>query len=204
MTMSQYKLQKCAKGYSVVCGWDRPLQTFFVQIRKSHQLIVWKGTNHRELPNLSDLRALLVGIAQIPPDIASALESEKIGGGAWKEKVFDKTEVVAVLSEAREAKSILQVVTKIHENLQCKQEDRKISTVEGIMLELLELSVADKRIGEDRDPFGEENRDYVRNLGERANRLGGMETMQNMYYCMYPQDRRDLERAWHSIGDWLS
>jgi hypothetical protein len=202
--MSLYKLQKCAKGYSVVCGWDRPLQTFFVQIRKLDQLIIWKGTNHGELPNLSDVRSLLVGIAQIPPELASTLESEKAGERTWTAKVFDKSEVVAVLSEAREAKAILLAVAKIHEQLKSKHRDRKISTVEGIMLELLELSVADKRVGEDRDPFGEENRDYVRNLGERANRLGGMETMQNMYYCMYPQDRRDLERAWHGIGDWLS
>jgi hypothetical protein len=202
--MSQYILPNCAKGYSVVCGWDRPLQTFFVQIRKLDQMIIWKGTNHGELPNLSDVRSLLVGIAQISPDLASALESEKAGERTWTAKVFDKSEVVAVLSEAREAKAILLAVAKIHENLQCKQKDRKISTVERIMLELLELSVADKRVGEDRDPFGEENREYTRNLGERANRAGGMETMQNMYYCMYPQDRRDLERAWNGIGDWLS
>jgi hypothetical protein len=202
--MSQYKLQKCAKGYSVVCGWDRPLQTFFVQIRKSHQLIVWKGTGYGELKTLSDLRSLLVGIAQIPPDLASNLESEKIGAGSWTAKVFDKSEVVAVLSEDREAKAIQLAVTKIHENLKYKQRERKISTVEGIMLELLELSVADKRVGEERDPFSGENHGYTRNLGERANRAGGMETMQNIYYCMYPQDRRDLERVWHGIGDWLS
>jgi hypothetical protein len=79
-----------------------------------------------------------------------------------------------VISEVREAKAVLLAVTKIHEQLKSKQIDRKISTVEGIMLELLELNVADKRVGEDRDPFGEENRDYTRNLGERANRLGGM------------------------------
>jgi hypothetical protein len=202
--MSQYKLPNCAKGYSVVCGWDRPLQTFFVQIRKLDQMIIWKGTNHGELPNLSDLRGLLVGIAQIPPELASKLESEKAGERTWTAKVFDKSEVVAVLSEDREAKAIQLAVTKIHENLKYKQRERKISTVEGIMLELLELSVADKSIGEERDPFGRENREYTRNLGERANRAGGMETMQNIYYCMYPQDRRDLERAWHGIGDWLS
>jgi hypothetical protein len=55
---------------------------------------MWRGTSHGELPNLSDLRSLLVGVAQIPPELESKLESEKAGEGDWTAKVFDSVELV--------------------------------------------------------------------------------------------------------------
>jgi hypothetical protein len=133
------------------------------------------------------------------------LNTYKHAASSWTAKVFNKEDIVAVLLAARETKNAEhQTILALHERLKSKQRENTISTAEVIILELLELCDADRRVGENRDPFGEGNRDYTHNLGEQANRLGGMEMMQNIFYCVYPQDRRDLERVWNGIGDWLS
>jgi hypothetical protein len=203
--MSRYKLRNCTSGYSVVCGWDSPLQTFFVQVEKPDGTEIWRGMEFGEIREVSELQKILEGVATIPVELAERLQFEKNAASGWTAKVFNKEDIVAVLLAARETKNAEhQTVIALHEKLKSKQRDKAISTAEGIILELLELCDADKRVGENRDPFGENNRGYTRNLGEQANRLGGMEMMQNIYYCIYPQDRRDLERVWNGIGDWLS
>jgi hypothetical protein len=192
--MSRYKLRNCTSGYSVVCGWDSPLQTFFVQVEKPDGTEIWRGMEFGEIREVSELQKILEGIATIPVELAEQLQFEKNAASSWTAKVFNKEDIVPVLLAARETKNAEhQTILALHEKLKGKQKDETISAAEGIILELLELCDADKRVGENRDPFGEGNRDY-----------GGMEMMQNIYYCIYPQDRRDLECVWNGIGDWLS
>ena len=62
---------------------------------------------------------------------------------------------------------------------------------------------------EERNVYLGENKKRVRELGEALNKLGGFNTMLSIYNALqamggHPVDLRELECAWHEVGEWLS
>ncbi len=75
-----------------------------------------------------------------------------------------------------------------------------------IWRQLMLMSLTDDRLPHDdyRSPFLEKNREKVRELGESLNKIGGFPLMVKMCESMPLWDQRELECAWHGIGDWLA
>lgn len=86
--MSRYDLQPLKEFpaiLSVTIGWDRPLQTFFIQIFEQQPedpepvLIIWEGTDYHALPDAEKVIDLAAKYAIIPEDLADklALDQDK-------------------------------------------------------------------------------------------------------------------------------
>lgn len=72
-------------GVSVAIGWDRPLDTFYVQVSRpdpedegERETIVWEGTCPRELPTAAAAIAVAAPYAELPADLASTLETDRL------------------------------------------------------------------------------------------------------------------------------
>lgn len=84
--MSRHTLVGKDHNHEVVVGWDRPLESFFVQVYDKSkagtdgELIVWKGTSYRELPDIDDVRRIAGRYAEITADTASTLYGDKDEG----------------------------------------------------------------------------------------------------------------------------
>jgi hypothetical protein len=70
--------------YEVVVGWDRPLQTYFVQVfdvRRSEDderpLELWEGTEFQQIPSAYQLVELVRPWAEIPEATLDELEQER-------------------------------------------------------------------------------------------------------------------------------
>jgi hypothetical protein len=57
---------------------------------------------------------------------------------------------------------------------------------------------------EDRAVYLGENKPRVREIGEKLNKLGGYNLMLWVAYQVPQHDQRELECAWHGIGEWES
>lgn len=86
--MSRRKLQPRATRpeiTSIVIGWDRPLQSFFVQIHEQQPqdlepvIIVWEGTSYGAIPTPHGAIAIVEPYAEIPPTLATDLDADKTG-----------------------------------------------------------------------------------------------------------------------------
>lgn len=89
--MSRYELVPLADhpdAGPVVVGWDRPLQTFYVQVRArgdadsdpdEEGLLVWRGTMPGELPTAAEAVALASRYAAIPAKLSETLEIDRLG-----------------------------------------------------------------------------------------------------------------------------
>lgn len=67
---------------SASIGWDRPLQTFFVQVRRikdgEEDCFLWEGTDYRALPTASDAIRLIEPFCTIPADLGQCLEIDRL------------------------------------------------------------------------------------------------------------------------------
>ena len=79
--MSRHELNPLASRAdikSVVVGWDRPLDTFFVQVRSTRdRLLVWKGAFPGEIPTATAAIALVRPYATVPADLQQRLEADR-------------------------------------------------------------------------------------------------------------------------------
>lgn len=75
--------------------------------------------------------------------------------------------------------------------------------IDSIVSELCSLCASDSRDGEDRSPFLESNRPFTRELGEKANQIGGYQAMLYVYQRVPRRDQLELQYAWDGIGNWL-
>jgi hypothetical protein len=78
--------------------------------------------------------------------------------------------------------------------------------VPNLLAELQSMS-RDCRIplhSEDRVVYLGENKPRVREIGEKLNKLGGYDLMLWVAYQVPQHDQRELECAWHEIGEWQS
>ena len=64
-------------------GWDRPLNTFYVQIYEQRgdvdEATIWIGTDFAELPHPSDAIAILKPHCDIPNGLSAKLEIDRMG-----------------------------------------------------------------------------------------------------------------------------
>lgn len=72
-------------GVSVAIGWDRPLDTFYVQVSRPDpeeqgelETFVWEGTSPRELPTAAAAIAVAAPHAELPADLATTLETDRM------------------------------------------------------------------------------------------------------------------------------
>jgi len=72
-------------GTTVAIGWDRPLQTFFVQVTKPDPtdedetvMVVWSGTDRAELPTAADALAIAASYADLPETLGATLETDRL------------------------------------------------------------------------------------------------------------------------------
>jgi len=70
---------------TIAIGWDRPLETFFVQVLGPHptlegeeEVLFWKGTDIRELPTAADALAAARPWALLPADLGATLETDRM------------------------------------------------------------------------------------------------------------------------------
>ena len=84
--MSRYELKPKADISCVikaVVGWDRPLQTFFAQVfirteaePEEGEATIWVGTEPGEILTAAAAIAVVAPHAEIPGDLAEALEAD--------------------------------------------------------------------------------------------------------------------------------
>ncbi|WP_054947606.1 hypothetical protein [Novosphingobium sp. KN65.2] len=82
--MSRYELQtRRGSGASLASiGWDRPLQTYFVQVHRVEDdeeiAFIKQGTVFQELPNPADALRLIEPYCDAPDDLAKRLEIDRL------------------------------------------------------------------------------------------------------------------------------
>jgi len=83
--MSRHVLPGKGVASSVAIGWDRPLETFFVQVMQPHPRIdgeegtyIWKGTSHGELPSAAAAIEIARPFADLPADLGATLETDRL------------------------------------------------------------------------------------------------------------------------------
>ena len=69
----------------VAIGWDRPLQTFFVQVFRPHptrkgedSAFIWKGTDLREITIAAKAIEIARPWSHLPDDLAMTLETDRL------------------------------------------------------------------------------------------------------------------------------
>ncbi len=78
-------------GTTVTIGWDRPLETFFVQVLRPHstlegeeETVEWQGTDPGELPTAGAAIAIAASHAELPADLNMTLETDRLKTlGRW-------------------------------------------------------------------------------------------------------------------------
>lgn len=85
--MSRYLLDPLATADTITAaaiGWDRPLESFFVQVFAGvdsdgeDNVILWTGTSPGELPTAAAAIALVQPYAAIPEDLNARLETDRL------------------------------------------------------------------------------------------------------------------------------
>lgn len=72
-------------GVTVAIGWDRPFQSFFVQVVGPHptmvgeeQMLVWAGTEVGELTTAAAAIAIAARYAVLPDTLGATLETDRL------------------------------------------------------------------------------------------------------------------------------
>lgn len=85
MSRHQVPLREDIDATSAWVGWDRPLQTFFVQVFKDHPTepgeeteLLWVGSSEKELPRPVDALLLLEPYCIIPDELPATLEIDRM------------------------------------------------------------------------------------------------------------------------------
>ena len=83
--MSRHVFTGLRTATTVAIGWDRPLETFFVQVLAPHpelegedEILFWRGTDLRELPTAADAIAAARPWAMLPADLNATLETDHL------------------------------------------------------------------------------------------------------------------------------
>lgn len=93
--MPRYELRGREPHWSVVVGWDNPLQTYFAQFwddrlngvgeENGEEPVLWVGCYYAEVPTVSDLQHWLGEYVEIPPDIREQLRQDRAASPAGVE-----------------------------------------------------------------------------------------------------------------------
>ena len=83
--MSRHVFTGLQQENTVAIGWDRPLETFFVQVMRpdpqmegEDEILFWKGTDLRELPTAADAIAAARPWAILPAELGATLETDRM------------------------------------------------------------------------------------------------------------------------------
>lgn len=85
--MSRYSLKplpNCAELFEVAVGWNPGLDTFFITvfgtlgIQREPDVRLWRGNTWRDLVVVQELVAIAVQYAEVPADLATKLEVDRI------------------------------------------------------------------------------------------------------------------------------
>ncbi len=82
--MSRYDIPTRDPGLSAAVGWDNPLQPFFAQVLRPEKadddddnVLLWVGAAPREVITVDDLARHLAPFADLAPQIAEQLRSDR-------------------------------------------------------------------------------------------------------------------------------
>ena len=85
ITVSRHTFPGKAGATDVSIGWDRPLQTFFVQVFRldpemegEETAFIWEGTAPGELKTAGAAIAIAAPYADLPADLAAILETDRL------------------------------------------------------------------------------------------------------------------------------
>ena len=83
--MSRHQFPGLDGASTVFIGWDRPMQTFFVQVLRPHphlageeETVAWHGTAIGELANAREAVTIASRRASLPSDLAIRLETDRL------------------------------------------------------------------------------------------------------------------------------
>ncbi|AOR80848.1 hypothetical protein QUC32_29260 (plasmid) [Novosphingobium resinovorum] len=80
--MSRYDFSGRLDGVSVSIGWDRPLGTFFVQVKQTGDaddaVLLWLGTYPGEISSAAEAIRFATDHAELPADLGSILETDRL------------------------------------------------------------------------------------------------------------------------------
>lgn len=83
--MSRHDFPGKAGATRVSIGWDRPLQTFFVQAfgpdpdePEEETALVWEGTSPGDLPTAATAIRIAAIYADLPADLGGTLETDRL------------------------------------------------------------------------------------------------------------------------------
>ena len=83
--MSRHQFPGLDGASTVFIGWDRPMQTFFVQVLRPHphlageeETVAWHGTAIGELANAREAVTIASRWARLPSDLAIRLETDRL------------------------------------------------------------------------------------------------------------------------------
>lgn len=83
--MSRHRIKGKQSRQRIIVGWDRPLNTFFVQVwdtPRATELLLWVGTNTAEVPTIAGLAELLRPYADLSSCMRSRLAEDQAAEGS--------------------------------------------------------------------------------------------------------------------------
>jgi len=106
--MSRHEIPARDQSLSVVVGWDNPLQTFFAQVARTERgdtdnddhMLLWIGTDPREVVTVDDLARHLAPFADLPADVAERLREDRVAK-LGQAPTATQQEMLAVIRRAR-------------------------------------------------------------------------------------------------------
>lgn len=83
MSRHSIPLKPGNEATEAVAGWDRPLQTFFVQVLKQgedgeDEVLLWEGADYNEIKTPSAALKLLEPWCEIPAGMSATLQIEQM------------------------------------------------------------------------------------------------------------------------------
>ncbi|MDG3444638.1 hypothetical protein [Nitrospirillum amazonense] len=75
--MSRYTLASIKPGHEVVVGWDPPLTTYYGQVFRENDVILWFGLNIDEIHDVEKAVALLSPFATVPAYVLTQLIADR-------------------------------------------------------------------------------------------------------------------------------
>lgn len=83
--MSRHEITPKEARYEVTVGWDRPLRTYFAQVRDlevvgegGDDLVLWAGTWDRAIPDRSHLQSIIKRYAILSDDMLDTLLKDRV------------------------------------------------------------------------------------------------------------------------------
>lgn len=107
--MSRHEIPARDRSLSVVVGWDNPLQTFFAQVTRPERadddgdddhMLLWVGTEPREVITVEDLARHLAPFADLPPEATEQLGADR-ASKLGQAPTATQQELLALIRRAR-------------------------------------------------------------------------------------------------------